>query len=187
MNSIWTLANMDLISGRVKEGSRGGSPERGRLWAKIGVRAFVACLCVLALSPASQATEFFCLTPGSRGATCLINAIKNANNNNELINTITLGKGSYVLVRAEVNDPLDGATGLPSITSKPGARQQFKLLTIQGVGSGIAPGDSTIISRAGVLEQFRIFHLADPESLLDAAATLILSGLKIRGGVARFG
>jgi predicted outer membrane repeat protein len=172
MNSIWTLASMNLISGRVKEGSRWGSPERRRLWAKIGVRVFVACLCILALSPASQAADCLCRfagTPSARGK-CLIQMIIQANLAKCTGNTITLERGPYELFEAEVHNS-DGVTGLPSIT---------RSLLIVGAGSGILPGGpSTIIRRApNSLDVFRIFHVAD-------GVTLSLSGLKIQEGYAQ--
>ena len=183
LNGMLTLADMNLITRRVKEGSRGAVPSRGRLWVKIGVRAFVACLAVLALSPASQAatdcdltrggTQICnCLTLGRNGfvgATCLTQTINLLNRRNAAGDgrhfTIHLADGAYPLFEAEFQDADGGRTGLPLITSS---------LTIRRDPS-LPPGNTIIFRDPTTEDLFRIFYV-------DNSGRLTLIGLTIQGG-----
>jgi hypothetical protein len=156
---------MNTIRTTVGESSGRGSQGLGHRM-KLGVQVLVAFFCALAFSPAIQATDFDCPSPGNAGVTCVTRAIIAANMLGG-VNRIILGEGSYVLFEAEDHDPMDGVTGLPSITST---------LTIMGKGSGINRPDSTTISRAPTaIELFRIFRVA-------VTGELTLNGLNIVDG-----
>jgi hypothetical protein len=126
---------------------------RQEVWP-VGVQVIAALVCSLALSYPGQGAEFSC---ASEDVACLIEAIHTANVNGEA-NTITLAAGSYTL--PAINNPAEGANGLPSITSP---------LTIQGAGAG-----TTILEQDTHAQAFPLVHVG-------AAGALTLKGLTLRG------
>jgi uncharacterized repeat protein (TIGR01451 family) len=114
-------------------------------------------MCVL-LTTAVQICPAATLTCAAGDVACLIAAIHIANSTPEP-DTIQLAAGTYTLTM--VDNTIDGANGLPSITSA---------LTIQGAGA-----DQTIVERNVNAPQFRLVHVA-------TTGSLTLHALTIRGG-----
>lgn len=126
-----------------------------RRWYVSPIVQVVTALALL-LPGSVPAAQFTC---AGGDVACLIGAITTANTNGQT-NTITLAAGTYTLTAVN-NITVDGANGLPSITSQ---------LTI--TGEKTAP---TVIERSVVAPDFRLFHIAE-------GGTLVLDGLTLKDG-----
>jgi hypothetical protein len=141
-----------------------GTPQQGshgwqRWWMMWSVAAVVAIGLALATSHPVQAKTFHC---GAGDVACLIAAINDANANGQK-NTIRLEAGTYTLTAVDNN--IEGANGLPSVTSA---------LTITGKGA-----TRTVIERAAGAPEFRLLHI-------DTGGNLRCNGLTLQGGDAEF-
>ena len=140
----------------------------------IGTATFV----ILMLLRLSHAAEFSC---AAGDVACLRAAINAANGNGEA-NTLTLEAGTYTVTT--VDNPTDGANGLPSISGTLTIRGAAPRITVEReVTPSGAPEEvliskampPVIVERAASAPFFRLFHVA-------ATGNLTLDGLTMAGG-----